>query len=446
MSGGMLTFSLVNAVFLGAAATAWIVVRLTRRHRDDVPDLRAAACAFAVLALLTAVFDNVMIAAGLFDYDESKRLGILIGRAPIEDFAYPLAGAILLPALWHALRRTRRTGDVPGAGDDMTVEPAGSAAQATRSRAVAATEDVTAARADAGASPRPERRPSRLGQVLLASRPLSWVNTALPFAAAYVFTTREIDVRLLVGSLFFLVPYNLLMYGVNDVFDYESDKRNPRKGGAEGALLDEGLHRLTLLSAALVPVPFVIWLLFVGSWAAAAVLLVMLFAVIAYSAPGLRFKERPVLDSATSSTHFVGPAVYGFVLAGADLGLTHVLILVAFFLWGMASQAFGAVQDVQADRAGGLGSIATVFGAARTVRLALAAWAAAAVLLIVTPWPGAVAAALVVPYMALAWPYRNVSDEHSAAANAGWRRFLGANYAVGAALTQILIGLWQLTA
>ena len=73
--------------------------------------------------------------------------------------------------------------------------------------------------------------------LFLTSRPLSWVNTAFPFAAAYLVTTREVDATLIVGTLFFLVPYNVAMYGINDVFDYASDLRNPRKGGVEGALL-----------------------------------------------------------------------------------------------------------------------------------------------------------------------------------------------------------------
>ena len=74
-------------------------------------------------------------------------------------------------------------------------------------------------------------------QLLLSSRPLSWVNTAYPFAAAYLLTVREVDWVFIVGTIYFLVPYNLAMYGINDVFDYESDLRNPRKGGVEGDVL-----------------------------------------------------------------------------------------------------------------------------------------------------------------------------------------------------------------
>ena len=280
-----------------------------------------------------------------------------------------------------------------------------------------------------------------LGQLVTASRPLSWVNTAYPFAAAYVMSTRSVDARLVIGTLFFLVPYNLLMYGINDVFDHESDLRNPRKGGSEGALLDPRVHRATVLSASLLPVPFVVYLLAVGSPVASAVLAVSLFAVVAYSAPRLRLKERPVLDSMTSSTHFVSPALYGLVLAGAGIGRSAWLVLAAFFLWGMASQAFGAVQDIAADRAGGIGSIATVLGAATTVRLAVAAWAAAGVLLLTTSWPGPLAAVLVVPYIALAWPFRSVGDDEADRANRGWRQFLAVNYGVGFLVTMLLIAV-----
>lgn len=284
--------------------------------------------------------------------------------------------------------------------------------------------------------------PSRARQVVLASRPLSWVNTAYPFGAAYLLSRGELDLPAVVGTLFFLVPYNLLMYGVNDVFDYESDRLNPRKGGVEGALLERPLHRLTLAWATLAPLPFVAYLLAVGSPAADLVLAGSLFFVVAYSAPRLRFKERPVVDSVTSSLHFVTPALYGFVLAGGPLGAPVWTVLAAFFLWGMASHAFGAVQDVPADRAGGIASIATELGAAATVRLALMLYAAAGLVLLSLGLPGALAALLVLPYMWLVWPFRSVPDERAPAANRGWRRFLGANYLCGFLLTQLLIWAW----
>ncbi|WP_324650575.1 prenyltransferase [Georgenia sp. H159] len=282
---------------------------------------------------------------------------------------------------------------------------------------------------------------SALRQLVGSSRPVSWINTAYPFAAAYLMGGGTVDAALVIGTLFFLVPYNLLMYGLNDVFDYESDLRNPRKGSIEGVVLDRRWHRTTIWAAVLSTVPFVVALLVLGTAAAAVVLAVSLFAVVAYSAPVLRFKERPLLDSATSSTHFVSPAVYGLVLVGADLDRTALAALTAFFLWGMASQAFGAVQDVSADRQAGIASVATWLGAARTVRLAMGLYAAAGVVVLGTGWPGGLAALLVVPYVASIAPYRSVPDAECETANAGWRRFLWLNILTGFLVTQLLIAI-----
>lgn len=279
--------------------------------------------------------------------------------------------------------------------------------------------------------------------LLLASRPVSWVNTAFPFAAAYVMTVREVDLAMVVGTVFFLVPYNLLMYGVNDVFDYASDVANPRKGGVEGALLAPGVHRTVLWAAALSCAPFVVFLVVAGNPASTAWLAVSLFTVLAYSVPGLRFKERPFLDSVTSSTHFVSPAVVGLALAGAHVGPPTVLVLTAFFLWGMAAHAFGAVQDVIPDRQGGIGSVATVIGARATVRLAVVLWVAAGCLMLLTPWPGPLGAVLAVPYVLNAAPWWNVTDARSAETNAAWRRFIWLNYLAGFLATMLLILAWR---
>ncbi|MFJ8894082.1 prenyltransferase [Leifsonia sp. NPDC102414] len=283
------------------------------------------------------------------------------------------------------------------------------------------------------------RSTSPFRQLVLASRPLSWINTAFPFAAAYLLTTRQVDLTLVVGTIYFLVPYNLAMYGINDVFDYESDLRNPRKGGAEGAMLDRGMHRRTLIAAAVTNIPFLIYLVAVGSPLSWLVLAVSVFAVLAYSVKGLRFKEIPFLDSVTSSTHFVSPGLYGLVLAGAVLTPQLAAVLVAFFLWGIGSHAFGAVQDVVPDREGGIASIATALGARATTRFAIAAWALAGVAMLFTAWPGPLAAVLAVPYIVAAAPFWRVTDEDSASANRGWRRFLWINYACGFLVTMLLI-------
>ena len=149
-----------------------------------------------------------------------------------------------------------------------------------------------------------------------------------------------------------------------------------------------------------------------------------------------------MLDSATSALHFVGPALYALVLVGADLGARTVWpVLVAFTAWGMGSHAFGAVQDVRADREGGIGSIATVLGAHATVVASTLGYALAAAVLLAVPWPGWLAALLPLPYAVNAAAFWSVRDEDCERANRGWRRFLWLNLVTGFLVTMLLIAV-----
>lgn len=79
----------LNAIFLGALALLAIPV---------FKQLLWRAIGLATLALLviTAIFDNVIIGLGIVAYDETKISGIMVGLAPIEDFAYSFAAPILI--------------------------------------------------------------------------------------------------------------------------------------------------------------------------------------------------------------------------------------------------------------------------------------------------------------------------------------------------------------
>ena len=104
-----MTYLALNGVFLLVA----IVVAIVAGLRLLISGRFAAAVgmALALTLLMTAIFDNLMIGAGLFSYAPEHISGLLVGLAPIEDFAYPLAAAILLPALWLLVGGTK-TGSV----------------------------------------------------------------------------------------------------------------------------------------------------------------------------------------------------------------------------------------------------------------------------------------------------------------------------------------------
>ena len=84
-----MTYLGLNAVFLGAVILVGLVLR------KQLP-WKAIGLATGVLVIATAVFDNIIVGTGIVAYDENLILGIKIGVAPIEDFAYALAAPLLI--------------------------------------------------------------------------------------------------------------------------------------------------------------------------------------------------------------------------------------------------------------------------------------------------------------------------------------------------------------
>lgn len=94
-----MTYWTLNAIFLAVVALVVGAGLVTRR----TPNWRAVGLTLVVVLVMTAVFDNIMISVGLVDYSPERISGVFIGVAPLEDFAYSIAAAIGLPALWALL-------------------------------------------------------------------------------------------------------------------------------------------------------------------------------------------------------------------------------------------------------------------------------------------------------------------------------------------------------
>lgn len=95
----MATYLILNVIVI---AVVCVVLRIMP-HRPGRP----WAIMTASLFLLTLVFDNIMIALGLFTYAPDKILGIHIVLAPVEDFMYPLLAVLMIPVLWNKLGEKR---------------------------------------------------------------------------------------------------------------------------------------------------------------------------------------------------------------------------------------------------------------------------------------------------------------------------------------------------
>lgn len=276
-----------------------------------------------------------------------------------------------------------------------------------------------------------------LGQFIKSSRPISWVNTAFPFAAGYLLTGGDINIYFFLATLYFLIPYNFLIYVVNDVFDYESDLRNPRKNSIEGGLLPPETHKPMLIGTAILNLPIIAYLLVNGTQTSNALLILIIIGAVSYSMPPLRFKEKPFLDSINSSFHFVSPLIFALLINGWNSN--YAVYILIFFAWGLASHAFGAVQDIIPDREANISSIATFLGAKKTVRLSLFLYLLVVLALLLLGFPLAFVAVPTVLYAVMVCPFINLTDKQSKHANKGWRHFLALNQFTGFVITIIII-------
>lgn len=218
-------------------------------------------------------------------------------------------------------------------------------------------------------------------RLLRISRPRFWIYSFGPYlvgALAGASHPEQFQSPLiLIFGLFFLFPANLLIYGVNDIFDYETDRLNRKKMEYE-ALVRPDEHRGLRLVIAASCLPFAASLLWcpIRTWTAMAA---FLFFSVFYSTPPIRAKARPVLDSAFNIL-YVCPGIFAYLLIG-NRPLSAPLLL-AGALWTAAMHAYSAVPDITADRESGLETIATRFGFTRTLWLCLILYLASALLVL----------------------------------------------------------------
>lgn len=210
-----------------------------------------------------------------------------------------------------------------------------------------------------------------ISRLLYISRPVLWINTIGPavigmWLAGYLWRWEALPVL-----LWLTLPFNLLIYGANDIFDRETDARNPRKGSLEGARLRSGETPLIWGAILLTNLPFLAYFFFFLPGFATLWMLFYTLLFVGYSAPPARFKARPYLDSLSN-------AAYAFPLVFMPLVLSESPVWPAalgLMAWSAAKHTFDAVQDIDQDRRAGIGTTATRLGPRGVVLWSGALWA-----------------------------------------------------------------------
>ena len=216
----------------------------------------------------------------------------------------------------------------------------------------------------------------RLSYLFVLSRPRFWFYLAGPVVvgvAVAADSVGELGTPLTVVLFaYFLLPANVLLYGINDMFDVEVDAENPKKTDKETRWQGDRAVAMAVVGCGLVGVgltaalPSLAW-----PWLGG-----FLFFAVGYSTPPLRFKTTPFLDSVSNGLYILpGIAAYAMV-AGTQ---PPIFAVVGGWLWTMGMHTFSAIPDIEPDRAAAIKTTATVLGERLTYGYVAACWVVAAV-------------------------------------------------------------------
>lgn len=220
----------------------------------------------------------------------------------------------------------------------------------------------------------------KLSYWIKLSRPRFWLYVLGPYliglAAAMENTNQwwRIDVWLWFG--FFLLPANVFLYGINDLFDVDTDKHNLQKKGKQEVVVGDSFRShlawvllaivgVTMLSARVTLPSIAFWYL-VGFLVLGA----------AYSAPPFRFKSQPFIDFLSNVLYVLPAGVSWAMITESSLPM---LPLLAGGAWCGAMHLFSAIPDIAADKQAKLTTTAVLLGTQKSLLVCSLLWLAAAV-------------------------------------------------------------------
>jgi 4-hydroxybenzoate polyprenyltransferase len=201
----------------------------------------------------------------------------------------------------------------------------------------------------------------RLVLLVQVSRPIIWPVLPLVYLLGLRAGGAPIYPSAIAQMLLLTFPMNLIGCGLNDIFDYESDRRSLRRRAIWGAVVGDA-ERPIVWGSALCMMPLVL----LGSaatrnWNNFAATVSLLLVAWMYSVPPMRLKERPPLDSLSNGLgYFLLPLVMGYSLGADPRSMPLRYYLLALCVCGVHALATAA--DYDADRAAGHRTLATAFG------------------------------------------------------------------------------------
>lgn len=198
--------------------------------------------------------------------------------------------------------------------------------------------------------------------LLKVSRPRFWVYLLGPYLVASVIAFNKDPIAMFLNAefwvwfVYFLIPANFLIYGVNDLADQDTDKFNSKKDSYE-VKFEQNKLKYFIWIFAITNIPF----LFLTNNAASFVaLLAFYFFGVFYSLEPIRAKSKPIIDSIFNVLYIL-PGLFGYLnFNSGHLADINVWLFLAATFWCMAMHTFSAIPDIEADKKAGLNTTAVL--------------------------------------------------------------------------------------
>ena len=196
---------------------------------------------------------------------------------------------------------------------------------------------------------------SHITSLFHTSRPRFWLYLAGPVLIGGGFPITPGALGLF---LFFLIPANLILYGINDLYDEDTDSYNLKKETYETRVTSTSQKNILKL-ALLVSCALYLILLVVSPASIRILLLIWLALSIGYSAPPIRFKARPFFDSISNILYILPGVIAYTALTGTA---PPIEAFISGSCWAIAMHLFSAIPDQVPDTKAGLSTTATTLG------------------------------------------------------------------------------------
>ena len=252
----------------------------------------------------------------------------------------------------------------------------------------------------------------KLKDLINISRPKFWLYLAGTYFVGLVFASDNPSQLFtsfyVLNFLFFLIPANFLLYGINDYFDFDTDQYNDKKDSHEHRLK---LKEKNLLIGYLLLCAALSFFVTALQTQIEVQLLFTLFLLLSYfySAPPLRLKSFPLVDFSSNILYGIPALIAYYQVSGS---FPPLLAIIAIFCWTSAMHLFSAIPDINPDKKARLHTSAVVFGKKLSLVICLIFWLlAATITMFINPSPILVLSVIypIIPFFLLIDKHLNIN-------------------------------------